>query len=252
MFFSRLLAGFLLLACLMGPSYRTDNFVVFAPTAEAAEKVAKAAEAERERVAKYWFEKSLPAWSIPCYFHIFENTGRVEGDLRMRPGAVDADIFAYGSLERIVYDLTPHEVCHVILYLKNGCNALPKWLDEGAAMAMESETSRTAKLFEAYVLVDSKKVMTLPQLFAISRTPFTEDERYIFYCQSAGFAAWILRDGPEQYLKLISSGNQCRDAAFVSRMLGYESVEACEEAWRLWMLGGGYAQRRPAVLLVQQ
>jgi len=54
------------LPTLAGASHRTANFMVEAPTREAAKAVAEHAEACRKSIAREWLGKELPAWRSPC------------------------------------------------------------------------------------------------------------------------------------------------------------------------------------------
>ena len=53
-------------ACCLGASYRTTNFVVQAPDARFAQQVGDAAEMYRRDLAIEWLGHELPRWSQPC------------------------------------------------------------------------------------------------------------------------------------------------------------------------------------------
>ena len=50
----------------LGAGYRTQNFVVEAPTKELAEEIGKAAERFRHDLAIQWTGEAMPNWTQPC------------------------------------------------------------------------------------------------------------------------------------------------------------------------------------------
>jgi hypothetical protein len=170
----------------------------------------------------------------------------------MAPGSVDAIVRLYGPLYQLKYGGLPHEICHVFFFKEHGCKPLPRWADEGAATSVESREFRANRLYRARDLVSRNQHLPLTEFIATSEYPQEDAERDIFYLQSASFAAWILRDGPSNFLKLVRCGDRCKNAAFVSKELGYDSVEACEKAWQKWLLNDSHTYQKPNALLVQQ
>src|SRR5882757_6054343 len=58
-----------LCACLpifLGASYRTQNFIVNAPSQAVAKQVGDSAERFRNDIAVEWLGEALPAWGQPC------------------------------------------------------------------------------------------------------------------------------------------------------------------------------------------
>src|ERR1700730_9361238 len=69
----------MLMPALGGASHRTTNFVVEAPTAEIAKKVADQAEAYRSAIARQWLGQEIPAWSTPCPIRVKLTRGEAGG-----------------------------------------------------------------------------------------------------------------------------------------------------------------------------
>ena len=55
-----------LVPLLAGASHRTANFIVEAPSEEAARLIGDHAEICRKVIAKQWLGKELPNWTTPC------------------------------------------------------------------------------------------------------------------------------------------------------------------------------------------
>ena len=60
-------------------SFRSDNFVVEAPTQSVAKTVAEHAEAERIAIARAWLGRELPAWPTPCPIRVKVTSGEAGG-----------------------------------------------------------------------------------------------------------------------------------------------------------------------------
>ena len=72
----------------LGASYRTNNFIVTAPSAEMAQQIGKAAETYRRDLAIEWLGQAMPNWSQPCVMTV--QVGRPPGrrrrdHVRLRP-----------------------------------------------------------------------------------------------------------------------------------------------------------------------
>ena len=69
LFRAAILAGAILLldaGLSLGASYRTQNFIVEAPTPQLAEEFGRAAETFRNELAIEWLGRELPPWREPC------------------------------------------------------------------------------------------------------------------------------------------------------------------------------------------
>jgi hypothetical protein len=122
------------LPVLAGASHRTTNFVVEAPTAEAARAVAEHAEACRKEVARQWLGDELPAWPAPCPVKVKLTRGEAGGltSFGFAHGRVtDQTMSVEGRLDRVLASAIPHEVTHTVFAAYFGA-PMPRWADEGA------------------------------------------------------------------------------------------------------------------------
>src|SRR5262249_16661789 len=62
-----------------GASYRTQNFVVEAPTAQLAQQVGQYAERYRQEKALLWLGREMPAWGQPCPIRVTVTMGGAGG-----------------------------------------------------------------------------------------------------------------------------------------------------------------------------
>src|SRR5690242_1424723 len=98
------LAGIVLalVPVLGGASYRTANFVVEAPTAEAAKAVGEHAESCRATIARQWLGRELAPWKVPCPIRVKLTPGEAGGvtSFGFNHGHVsDQDMMVEGRLD---------------------------------------------------------------------------------------------------------------------------------------------------------
>src|SRR5689334_20180236 len=66
----RLVLALLAVFASMGATYRTPNFVVYAPTPQIAEQIGQWAEHYRKDKALQWLGQEMPPWPQPCPLHV--------------------------------------------------------------------------------------------------------------------------------------------------------------------------------------
>ncbi len=133
-----------LVPLLTGASYRTQNFTVEAPSAEAAKRVGDHAESCRKAIAIAWLGRELPHWTQPCPVRVKLTGGEAGGitSFGFNGGRVsDQDISVEGRLDRILASALPHEITHTIFAAYFG-GPMPRWADEGASLLSEDRRER--------------------------------------------------------------------------------------------------------------
>ena len=189
----------LLIAWLLIPVPRVwaQNFSVAEP------ELRTAAEAARERSARYWSGHSLPGrWSSPC---------PVQWSTRSGPGSgltcfqiQNGEVFGWqmtlrGDRDTVLHDVLPHEVDHTVR--ASLCRRpLPRWLDEGCATLFESETSheqlRRQRQSATATLLTPK---TIDQL----SYPATADDTARLYAEGFSLVEYLLSRGtPHDLLRV--------------------------------------------------
>src|SRR5580704_2042725 len=127
----------------MGASYRTQNFIVEAPTQEIAERMGQWAEYYRRDKAIQWLGREMPPWPEPCPLRIKVTRGSAGGatSFNFEHGQVWQTMEIEGTLERLQNSVLPHEVTHTVFAHYFRC-PVPRWADEGGAVLSEDELER--------------------------------------------------------------------------------------------------------------
>lgn len=224
---------FAAMVCSQGPAARheTANFVIDAPTPQVAQVIAESADAHRVKLAKLWFDKKLPDWSMPCRIRV---TITMDGpqavtDISYAKGIVVAhQIEISGSLDEILNGPLPHELMHVLLAHHFGTQA-PRWADEGAAILAEDKEngSRQRKAFDG-ILADRKQFPLRPFL---AMRDYPKDMRCL-YAQGHSIVQFLVAaKGRQKFLEFVSHGLRRDWDAAAREQYGYDDVEHLEKAW---------------------
>ncbi|MCA8995524.1 MAG: hypothetical protein KDA80_00995, partial [Planctomycetaceae bacterium] len=108
-------------------------------------ELAQTAERAREDSARFWTGHPLPGnWSAPCPITWRANTGPGCGSTRFQ--FANGEVFGWtmavsGDRPEVLKNVIPHEVDHMVR-ASLVRHPIERWLDEGCASLMESETSR--------------------------------------------------------------------------------------------------------------
>src|SRR5207244_9825970 len=96
---------------LMGASYRTQNFVVEAPTAQIAQQVGQYAEHYRKEKAVQWLGQEMPPWPEPCPLKVTVTASGAGGATSFafdRGHILSMDMHIEGPLDRLLASVLPH------------------------------------------------------------------------------------------------------------------------------------------------
>ncbi len=181
----------LLIATLLlhAPHVCAQNFSVAEP------ELRTAAEAARERSARFWSGRSLPGvWSAPC---------PVQWSTRSGPGSgltcfqiQNGEVFGWqmtlkGDRETVLHDVIPHEVDHAVR--ASLCRRqLPRWLDEGCATLFESETSHELLRRQRQ---SSQPTLLNPTTLDQMSYPATADDTARLYAEGFSLVEYLLSRG---------------------------------------------------------
>lgn len=213
---------------------RTPNFLVVAPTIEAARAVAKRAEECRRQQALDWLGRELPRWSQPCRI-VVKLTGGPPGGLTSfgfdNSGVIDRDMSVEGALERILTSALPHEVTHTVLADHFG-GPMPRWADEGAALCSECDEERRRHDQFAHRALTQGKALPLSTLF---RTEDYPRDLMSFYGQGYSVSRFLIETGGKpRFLKFVGDGSSGDWDKAVQVHYGFASVRELDRAWRAW------------------
>ena len=249
----------------------TDNFVVQAPTREAAKAVADAAERHRKAVAERWLGAAQPTWEKPCEIRVSLTPGPSGGattflyasDPATRPAIGGARMQLGGDLRHLLGNVLPHELAHVVLAHHYG-KPLPRWADEGFAILRESAADQSVHDARCRDLVTEGRGIRLRVLFRMMDYPrdlmatYTQGHSVARFLVGPAcrepvggcFDAVACRVQMSRYLEFLRQGidgntAESWDAAALA-VYGFASVEAMEEAWLAWLKKPGSVLTRGA------
>ncbi len=218
-------------------SYRTANFAVEAPTAEAAKQVGNQAERCRKSLSRAWLGRELPPWKVPCPIRVKLTGGEAGGVTTFdfgNGGVSDQRMSLEGRLDRILACSLPHEVTHTVLAASFG-GPIPRWADEGASLLSEDrrETDRQDQV--AADLLAARGDMPLARLFRVEDYPRDPTRLLHFYSQGYSVSRFLVEiGGRPRFLRFLRDGSRSGwDAAAVAHY-GLADVQELDRAWRSW------------------
>jgi len=219
---------------LCGASYRTANFTVEAPTAEAAKQVGDHAETCRKVIAQAWLGKELPAWPAPCPIRVKLNSGEAGGltSFSFAGGKVsDQEMTVEGRLDRILASALPHEVTHTIFAAFFG-GPMPRWADEGASLLSEDLREKQRHDRIAADLLARKGDFPLPRLFTIEDYP---RDLMGFYGQGYSVSKFLIQiGGRPRFLLFVRDGQRHGWDTAARKHYNLADCRELDRAWRSW------------------
>jgi hypothetical protein len=233
----------------LGADYSTKNFVVSAPNPALAKQVGLAAEKFRRELALQWLGKELPQWSERCPVTVRiapqaggqTSFGFASNGSRSVPIGWQMEV--YGSPERILDSVLPHEVTHTIFATHFG-RPLPRWADEGACTTVEHESER-AKNHELLLrFLTTNRGIPFNRMFVMKQYPH---DIYPLYAQGYSLARYlILQGGQQRFISYVGDGmsaelpgreTQVWDAA-TKKYYGFEDLSELQVRWVGWVKQG--------------
>lgn len=232
----------LLAACLLslGAGYRTENFIVSAPTQQLAKEIGDEAERFRSELAIEWLGKELPPWSGPCPI-----TAQVSPQL----GAGGATSFMFdrgrpfgwrmsiqGSRERVLDSVLPHEITHTIFATHFG-RPLPRWADEGACTTVEHDSEKTKQQRNLIVFLTTERGIPFNHMFAMTEYP---DDILPLYSQGYSVARFLIaQGGKRKYVDYVGEGMRTNNwTATTDKYYGMKSLSELQLTWLDWVRRG--------------
>ena len=223
-----------LLPALAGASHRTANFVVDAPTADAARQVAERAETCRSSIARSWLGREMPPWAAPCPIRVKLTRGEAGGltSFGFNHGRVsDQSMSVEGRLDRILASSLPHEVTHTVFAAYFG-GPMPRWADEGASLL--SEDLREFERHDGIVedLLARRGNFPLDRLFTAEEYP---SDLMGFYGQGYSVSRFLVEmGGRPRFLQFVRDGMRSGWDGAARAHYGLAGLVELDRAWRSW------------------
>ncbi|MGE3780843.1 MAG: hypothetical protein AB7F89_26885, partial [Pirellulaceae bacterium] len=221
----------------LGASYRTQNFIVMAPTHPFAQQVALAAENYRRDLAVEWLGRELPPWQQPCPIRV---------DVGPEKGAGGATSFAFhggqpidwtmsiqGSAERILDSVLPHEVTHTVFATYFG-RPLPRWADEGACTTVEHESERQKQHHMLYEFLTTHRGIAFNQMFAMTEYP---PDVLPLYAQGYSLARYLIaQGGKRKFVAYVGDGMRWNNWTKATQtQYAFQSLSELQLSWLDWV-----------------
>lgn len=229
--------------CLAG-TYQTRNFIVHAPTDEAAAEIGRAAEMFRRELAIQWLGKEMPRWGSKCPIQVKLGQIGAGGATTFNFGG--GEVYGWkmnvqGTLERVLDSVLPHEISHTIFACHFRC-PLPRWADEGAATLAEHDSEKKRQELTVREVIDGNRLIPLRKLMSMKEYPSDMRDVMTLYAEGYSMAELLVQQGGRaRYLAFLRDALQGNWDASLVRHYGYKNVEEFEKKWLGWVMAGSPA-----------
>jgi hypothetical protein len=217
-------------ACLAA-EHRSPNFIVTAPTEDAARQVAETAEAVRKQQALLWLGKEMPPWSGPIPIRVTLTVNAPGGATTFsfdRGKILSQEMHLEGPLDRILTTCLPHEITHTVLAYHFRA-PVPRWADEGAAILAEDVAEQARHGILARQIVGGQRCIPLSRLFALKDYP---TDVLALYAEGHSVTRFLVETkGRATFLAFVGQGMRDGWNKAAREHYGYPSVEDLEKAW---------------------
>jgi hypothetical protein len=216
----------------LGANYRTQNFVIDAPTPAIAQQAGQYAEHYRREKAMQWLGREMPPWNEPCPLKIsvtMNGSGGATSFVFDRGAILSQDMHIEGTVERLMNSVLPHEITHTVFafYYRQ---PVPRWADEGGSVLSEDdlERSRHDRLVRE-ILNTPGRTIPLRRLFTLTQYP-----RDVMVLYAEGYSVTNFLVGMSSrptFLQFIAQGMRGDWDSAVRSHYRFNSVEELEGAW---------------------
>ena len=231
----------------LGASYRTQNFIVEAPTPQFAEQVGKWAEHYRQQKAIEWLGQEMRPWGQPCPLRVtvtMNGSGGATTFAFDRGAILSIDMHIEGKADRLVASVLPHEVTHTVLayYFRT---PVPRWADEGGSVLSEDEQERSVHdQMVRQILQSPGRAIPLSRLFNLKDYP---RDVMVLYAEGYSVTNFLVGQSSRQvFLAFVAQGMQGDWDAAVRTHYPYRGVQELERAWVQHVRGGSQAPTQVA------
>ena len=217
----------------LGATYRTQNFVIDAPTPAIAEQVGQYAEYYRREKAMQWLGQEMPAWPEPCPVRVTvtvnENGGGATSFAYDRGRVLGQKMEIEGSLNRLLASVLPHEITHTV-FAQYFRQPVSRWADEGGAVFSEDEIERQRHdALVRSILNTPGRAIPLRRLFVMCEYP-----RDVMALYAEGFSVTsflIGQSNRQQFLAFVNHGMYYGWDDAAHKYYSYKTVDELEQAW---------------------
>lgn len=253
---ARLLSAALAAAALLslGAGYRTQNFIINAPSQQFAREIGDAAEGYRLQLAQQWLGKELPAWRDPCPI-------RVQVGAHLGAGGATSFMFEknrpygwsmsiQGSRERLLDSVLPHEITHTVFATHFG-QPLPRWADEGACTTVEHDFEKNKQKKMLITYLTTGRGIAFNRMFAMKEYPH---DIMPLYAQGYSLSRFLIAQGGKQkFMRYVGDGLQTNNwTAATNKHYDFKSLSELQITWVDWVRRGSPPIQDNTLLIAQQ
>lgn len=226
------------------------NFIVYANDRIMAAKVSQAAEGFRKSLASQWLGRELPAWRQKCPIHVKLEAhagGETSFAFQMNGGnrgvPVDWEMKVFGSPERILDAVLPHEITHTIFATHFG-RPLPRWADEGACTTVEHVSERNKNHQMLLEFLTTSRGIPFNRMYTMKQYP---NDILPLYAQGYSLAKYLIfQKGRRHFLNYIDRGMQYDEQGggiagwnrATDEFYGFEDLSDLQLSWVHWVRNG--------------
>ena len=216
----------------MGAGFRTQNFVVEAPTPQIAQQIGQYAENYRREKAMQWLGQEMPPWPEPCPLHVTVTMSGAGGATSFafdRGRILSQEMNIEGPLDRLLSSVLPHEITHTVFahYFRM---PVPRWADEGGSVLSEDDLERNRHdQLVRQILNTPGRAIPLRRLFTLTQYP---RDVMVLYAEGYSVTSYLVGlSSRSQFLAFIAQGMRGDWDGAARAHYRFNSVEELEQAW---------------------
>ncbi|MEM7455969.1 MAG: hypothetical protein AAF456_16585 [Planctomycetota bacterium] len=229
------------------------NFIVQAPDPHLAEVIAQKAEVFRRELAIEWLGYELRDWGQKCPIDVqiaMQSGGETSFAFIMNPRTgesmpVDWDMHIFGTPERLLDAVLPHEVTHTIFATHFG-RPLPRWADEGACTTVECELEKEKnhRMLLSFLSQRPSRGIPFNQMFIMREYP---RDILPLYAQGYSLARFlVMLKGRRHFIDYVGAGMRAEGPrpsarawdATTREFYGFRDLSELQLTWQDWVIKG--------------
>ncbi len=222
----------------------SQNFIVFASSAQWAKQVSEMAELNRRNLSIHWLGAELPPWSERVPIHV-ESSPTLGAGGETRFQLINGNhiggwmMSVQGTQERILDSVLPHEITHTIFatHFAPLGKYVPRWADEGACTTVEHESEKQKHQQKLHEFLRTGYGLAFNRMFSLKEYP---DPILPLYAQGHSAVQFLLdQGGPQKFVKFLESGMRSEVWSQALREhYDYDSIGQFQTSWNKWLADG--------------
>jgi len=230
--------------CSLPEILKRMHFVVYHNDYQAANNISWKAEYYYKRILRHFNVEDFHPWEKDkkCTIYIFESKDSFikeadapewsDGLARYNPPR----LYVYKGSRNLIKNILPHEITHLIFSEFMDRNEIPLWLNEGMAQYEEEKWDKGYSKRYLKNHIRRGIYIKLDELFNMKDYPKDEEERYLFYLQSASIIDYLRKEQIAslfgEFLTKIKEGKSVEDALKQTYQWKFQGgIPDLEERW---------------------